>query len=82
MRNERIEIGVLIRKRRELLGLLQSQLATIAGISRRTLQLIEAGKANASMDVLFKIADSLGLTIKLALKETSSGTSSLTEPLA
>jgi y4mF family transcriptional regulator len=71
MRNELREIGQAIKKRRELLGLLQPQLASISGISRRTIQLIEQGKANPSVDTLLKIADPLGLTIKLLLKETT-----------
>ena len=65
------EIGATIRKRRELLGLLQPQLASISGVSTRTIQLVEMGKANPSIDTLIKIADPLGLTVKLLLKETS-----------
>lgn len=72
MRNELINIGETIRKRRELLGLLQPQLASISGISIRTIQLVEKGKANPSLDTLIKITDPLGLTIKLLLKETGS----------
>jgi transcriptional regulator with XRE-family HTH domain len=70
MRNVLVEIGEIIRKRRELLGLLQPQLASISGVSRRTIQLVEMGKANPSIDTLFKIADPLGLTVKLLMKET------------
>ncbi len=69
MRNTKSEIGEIIRKRRELLGLLQPQLAEISGVSRRTIQLIEMGKANPSLEVLLKISDPLGLSIKLSLKE-------------
>ena len=65
-----IEIGDIIKKRRELLGLLQPQLASISGVSRRTIQLVEMGKANPSIDTLMKLADPLGLAIKLLLKET------------
>lgn len=71
MRNQFVEIGKTIRKRRELLGLLQPQLADISGINRRTIQLVEAGKANPTIDTLVKIADPLGLTLKLILKEPS-----------
>jgi transcriptional regulator with XRE-family HTH domain len=71
MRNKLIEIGRIIRKRRELLGLLQPQLSSIAGVSRRTIQLVEMGNANPSVGTLIKIADPLGLTIKLLLKELS-----------
>lgn len=70
MRNLMLYMGDTIRKRRELLGLLQPQLASISGVSIRTIQLVELGKANPSLDTLIKIADPLGLTIKLSLKET------------
>lgn len=76
-----VEIGETLRKRRELLGLLQPRLAAIAGVSTRTIQLIEAGKANPSLDTLYKIADPLGLDIKLILRETGSGTTSIIQPL-
>lgn len=74
LRNELINIGQAIRKRRELLGLLQPQLASISGISTRTIQLVEMGKANPSLETLIKIADPLGLTVKLLLKEIGSTT--------
>jgi transcriptional regulator with XRE-family HTH domain len=70
MRNQ-LEIGEAFKKRRELLGLLQPQLAAISGISRRTIQLVENGKANPSLETLLKIADPLGLTIELAVKKTT-----------
>lgn len=70
MRNELLEMGEMIRKRRELLGLLQPQLAAIAGVSRRTIQLVELGKANPAIDTLLKITEPLGLSLKLLLKET------------
>ncbi|HEY0680416.1 MAG TPA: helix-turn-helix domain-containing protein [Chitinophagaceae bacterium] len=69
MRNQIAEIGKTIRKRRELLGLLQPQLASISGISTRTIQLVEMGKANPSLETLIKLVDPLGLSIKLLLKE-------------
>ena len=69
MGNTATEIGKTIRKRRELLSLLQPQLASISGISTRTIQLVEMGKANPSLETLIKIADPLGLTLKLLLKE-------------
>lgn len=70
MRNQLVEIGETIRKRRQLLGLLQPQLADISGINRRTIQLVEAGKANPTIETLVKIADPLGLSFRLSLKET------------
>jgi transcriptional regulator with XRE-family HTH domain len=62
-------IGHVLRKRRELLGLLQPQLAAISGVSIRTIQLVEMGKGNPSLDTLIKLADPLGLQIDLSIKE-------------
>lgn len=72
MRNLLIEIGQITRSRRELLGLLQPELAAISQVSTRTIQLVELGKANPSIDTLMKIADPLGLTIKMFIKEPGS----------
>ncbi len=62
-------MGAVIKARREMLGLLQPELAAIARVSTRTLQLVEKGKANASIETLLQIADPLGLTIELRLKD-------------
>ena len=69
MRNTLTEMGESIRKRRELLGLLQPQLSSISGVSIRTIQLVERGRGNPSLETLIKIADPLGLRINLSLKE-------------
>lgn len=69
MRNVTENIGFLLRKRRELLGLLQPQLAAISGVSIRTIQLVEMGKGNPSLETLTKLADPLGLQIQLSIKE-------------
>lgn len=53
--------------------LLQPDLAAISGVSTRTLQLIEAGKANPSLETLLNISGSLGLDLKLSIKETDAG---------
>ena len=71
MRNSIVKMGNTIRQRRELLGLLQPQLATLSGISTRTIQLVEQGKGNPSLDTLIKLADPLGLRLELLLKEPS-----------
>lgn len=72
MRIKLEEIGSSIRKRRELLDLLQTRLAQIAGVSTRTIQLVEMGKANPSLETLLKITEPLGLELKLTLKDASS----------
>jgi transcriptional regulator with XRE-family HTH domain len=63
------DLGEKLRKRRELLGVLQSQLAALSGISTRTIQLVEQGKGNPSLDTLFQLAEPLGLRFDLLLKE-------------
>jgi transcriptional regulator with XRE-family HTH domain len=70
MRDTKIEIGQTIRERRELLELLQSQLASISGVGLRTIQMVEGCKANSSIETLIKIANPLGLTMQLVLKNT------------
>lgn len=71
MRNSLIKLGDIIRQRRELLGLLQTQLAALSGISSRTIQLVEQGKGNPSLDTLNKLIDPLGLHLELMIKEPS-----------
>lgn len=70
MRNTVTEIGKSLRQRRELLGLLQPQLSSIAGVSTRTIQLVESGKANPSLNTILQLADVLGMNIQLVLKDT------------
>jgi y4mF family transcriptional regulator len=70
MRNSLEQIGDIIRKRREILGLLQPQLSEISGVSRRTIQLIENGKANPSLETLLKIAEVLGMEFHLEIKDS------------
>lgn len=70
MRNFLNQIGETIRKRREILGLLQPQLSEISGVSRRTIQLIENGKANPSLETLLKISEVLGMEFHLEIKDS------------
>jgi DNA-binding XRE family transcriptional regulator len=72
MRIKLEEIGSSIKNRRELLDLLQTRLAQIAGVSTRTIQLVEMGKGNPSLETLLKITEPLGLELKLTLKDASS----------
>jgi len=71
MRISVIDLGEKLRQRRELLGLLQSQLAALSGVSSRTIQLVEQGKGNPSLETLLRLADPLGLRLDLILKEPS-----------
>jgi len=62
------EIGLEIRKRRKYLSITQEDLAEITGISRRSLQYIESGKMNSSVEQLEKILKALGLEIIIRTK--------------
>ena len=64
-------MGNLIKERRKVLGLIQAELAKISGISTRTIQLIEQGKMNPSLETLVKVIVPLAVTIELVLKDTS-----------
>ncbi|WP_205685619.1 helix-turn-helix domain-containing protein [Flavipsychrobacter stenotrophus] len=64
----KIEIGNLIRQRRDHLTLKQEDVAEMAGISSKFIYLIEQGKGNASLDTLQKIFEVLGLEIIVDIK--------------
>lgn len=64
------EIGQVIRNRRKLLGVSQSQLATIAGVGINTLTKIERGEGNPSLSVLMRVLNSLGLVLSVKVKGT------------
>jgi len=68
MRETIVKIGGKIRQRRELLGLLQPQLSVLSGVNTRTIQLVEQGKGNPSLETLFRLIDPLGLNLELVLK--------------
>jgi len=63
-----IEIADFIKKRRSNLKIQQQDLAEISGLSLRTIIIAESGKGNPSLTTLEKIADVLGLELKLQVK--------------
>lgn len=63
------EIGVVIKERRQLVGLLQPDLAEMAQVSINTLYKIERGEANPSVKVINKLAEVLGLELSIAVKK-------------
>jgi transcriptional regulator with XRE-family HTH domain len=71
MRSTLMVLGEKLRQRRELLRLHQSQLAAMADVSVRTIQLVEQAKTSPSLDTLIRLADVLGLEIDLLLKDPS-----------
>lgn len=64
-----LQIGEVIKERRNSLRINQINLAEMAGISKNTLYKIERGQANPTIEVLKKIVDILGLEIKLEVKK-------------
>jgi len=66
---ELLQIGEVIKERRNSLRINQVNLAEMAGISKNTLYKIERGQANPTVEILKKIADILGLEIKLEVKK-------------
>lgn len=48
---------------RKAAGLTQLELATLAGVDRVTLTLIEGGKHNGRIDTIMLLADALGISI-------------------
>ena len=66
------EIGQTIKQRRKELGITQPDLAELAGISKNTLYTLERGQSNPSLDIVNKLADVLGLELKLEVKKTKS----------
>jgi len=62
-------VGNLIRERRKSLRITQPDLAELAGISVNSLCKIERGEANPTLGMIGKIAEILGLEIKLEIKK-------------
>lgn len=63
------EIGAQIRERRNVLRITQPDLAEMAGISINTLYKIERGQTNPTVEILIKVADVLGMELKLEVKQ-------------
>ena len=60
-----------LKDRREALKVNQEYLAELSGVSLRTLKAIESGKGNPTLDTLNKLAEVLGLDLKLEVKKTN-----------
>lgn len=61
--NTRQLIGERIRTLRKENGLTQEKLALMVGVERSYLAKVEAGKRNASIDVIERIANGFGLSL-------------------
>ncbi|HHN47909.1 MAG TPA: transcriptional regulator [Bacteroidales bacterium] len=63
-------LGQTIKNRRKELNITQPHLAELAQISTNTLYKLERGQGNPSLDVLNKLAEVLGMELKLEVKRT------------
>ena len=63
------EIGLAIKERRQVLGIIQPDLAEMAQVSINTVYKIERGEANPSVKVLNKLAEVLGMELLLSVKK-------------
>ncbi len=61
-------LGQTIKNRRKELNITQPHLAELAKISTNTLYKLERGQGNPSLDVLNKLAEVLGMELKLDVK--------------
>ncbi|HWK02689.1 MAG TPA: helix-turn-helix transcriptional regulator [Puia sp.] len=64
-------VGKLIQERRKSLRITQPDLAELAGISVNSLYKIERGQANPTFGLIGKIAEVLGMEIKLEVKKVN-----------
>lgn len=58
-----------LRARREQLGVTQEQLAELAEVSLRTIKALDSGKGNPTVSTLVKLADVLGMELKLEVRK-------------
>lgn len=63
------ELIQTMKERREALNVTQEHLAELSGVGLRTLKSIETGKGNPTIDTLAKLADVLGLELKLEVRK-------------
>lgn len=64
-----MDLGSIIRNRRQTLRTTQQTLAEMSGVSVRMIKAIEGGYANPSMTTLEKILNVLGLQITITDKQ-------------
>lgn len=63
------ELVRTLKKRREILGVTQEQLAELSDVGLRTLKSLESMKSNPTLETLTKLADVLGMELRLEVKQ-------------
>lgn len=66
-----IELIQSLKKRRKELKITQEHLAELSGVGLRTLKALESGKSNPTFETLHKLAEVLGMELKLEVKKTN-----------
>ncbi len=64
-----MEIGSIVRNRRQTLRTTQQALADMSGVSVRMIKAIEGGYANPSVGTIGKILDVLGMQLQIVDKQ-------------
>jgi transcriptional regulator with XRE-family HTH domain len=62
------QLGELLRRRREELGLSQRDVAHRAGVSHPAIARVEAGRRRISLELFQRVADALDLQLTLRLE--------------
>lgn len=65
------ELIKILKERRETLKVTQEYLAELSGVGLRTLKAIESGKGNPTIQTLNKLADVMGLELKLEVRKAN-----------
>ena len=66
-------LGTRIRQRRKRLGLTQARLAAMTGLSRASINALEAGTTDLGLAKVLKIVEVLGLELRLGKPRTKPG---------
>lgn len=67
-----IDLGNIIRERRKTLGITQAHLAELSQVNVNTIIRIENGNVSPTLQVVNQIAEILGMTLTLEVKNTNS----------
>lgn len=62
------KVGQQIREAREKKGLSQTELAELMGVTRATVNGIEADRSSPTVNTLQKVANALSLSLKISLE--------------
>lgn len=71
-------VGLIVKRKREFIGLSQNQLAKKAGISQATLSALESETKNPSVETVFLLANCLDCTVSELLGEKPADAAFLT----